>query len=113
MGKSNDNSRKNKRDEMSSDESDYEEVDRKYGNRAMNKEEFSKFVKRIFSSKMEEEEKSNKKKKANKKSDKKDKKKEIKKRIKNIKRKNMKPTAMKKRIMKMMKNILMRMMRKK
>ena len=76
MGKSNDNSRKNKRDEMSSDESDYEEMDRKYGNQAMNKEEFSKFVKRIFSSKLEEEERKPKKnKKANKKSDKKDKKK--------------------------------------
>ena len=56
MGKSsNDTSLKNrKQDESSSDESDFEEMDRKYGNRPLNKSEFKKFVQRIFSSKIDD-----------------------------------------------------------
>lgn len=53
MTRSNDTSRKNKKqhDSSSEEDSDYEEIERTYGNKPLNKGEFKKFLNKMFSSK--------------------------------------------------------------
>ena len=55
MTRSNDTSRKNKKhhDSSSEEDTDYEEIERTYGNKPLNKGEFKKFLNKMFSSKVD------------------------------------------------------------